>query len=253
MQAHELMLIGRKESYVIRVLLKKLTDAGMRAFFTEADVNRISESLERASSVVYYMETGETISPDILVFLKDRLHEEGLRLSLIGEGAELQKQKSAIPGDLLLETFQRPLDYEKFIATMSLHIEKVASGEYRKSVMVVDDDPTFLSLVRDWLKDTYKVYIANSGLQAIKLLVKNKVDLILLDHEMPVTSGPQVLKMLRNDEDTKDIPVIFLTGKSDRESVMEVMGLKPEGYLLKSIGREEVVKKLEEYFKSRMP
>jgi CheY-like chemotaxis protein len=90
--------------------------------------------------------------------------------------------------------------------------------------------------------------MVNSGLQAIKFLGKNKVDLILLDHEMPVTSGPQVLEMLRSDEETKSIPVMFLTGKSDKNSVMEVVALKPEGYFLKTIEKEELLEKLQEFF-----
>ena len=90
--------------------------------------------------------------------------------------------------------------------------------------------------------------MVGSGLQALKFLGKNKVDLILLDHEMPVTSGPKVLEMLRSDDETKDIPVMFLTGKSDKESVMEVVSLKPEGYFLKNITREELLEKLNEYF-----
>ena len=98
------------------------------------------------------------------------------------------------------------------------------------------------------MKGTYKVSMANSGLQAIKFLGKNKVDLILLDHEMPVTSGPQVLEMLRSEEETKDIPVMFLTGKSDKESVMAVVALKPEGYFLKTITKEELLEKLAEFF-----
>ena len=112
----------------------------------------------------------------------------------------------------------------------------------------VDDDPDYLSLVREWLKGTYKVAMANSGLQAIKWLGKNKADLILLDYEMPVTSGPQVLEMLRNDSETKNIPVMFLTGKSDKESVMAVVALKPEGYFLKNIQRGELLEKLQEFF-----
>jgi CheY-like chemotaxis protein len=90
--------------------------------------------------------------------------------------------------------------------------------------------------------------MANSGLQAIKWLGKNSVDLILLDHEMPITSGPQVLEMLRSDEETKDIPVMFLTGKSDKESVMAVVALRPEGYFLKTIQKAELLEKLEEFF-----
>ena len=74
-----------------------------------------------------------------------------------------------------------------------------------------------------------------SGIQALKWLGKNKADLILLDHEMPVTSGPKVLEMLRSEEDTKNIPVMFLTGKGDKDSVMAVVALRPEGYFLKNI------------------
>ena len=74
------------------------------------------------------------------------------------------------------------------------------------------------------------------------------MDLILLDHEMPVTSGPQVLEMLRSDPETRSIPVIFLTGKSDRESVMAVVNLKPEGYFLKTIDKKELLSNLSKFF-----
>ncbi len=112
----------------------------------------------------------------------------------------------------------------------------------------MDDDPTYLGLVREWLRSKYKVAMATSGLQAIKWLGKNKADLILLDYEMPVTTGPQVLEMLRSEEETKKIPVIFLTGKGDKKSVMAVVALKPEGYFLKNIERKELLDNLEEFF-----
>ena len=74
------------------------------------------------------------------------------------------------------------------------------------------------------------------------------MDLILLDHEMPVTSGPQVLEMLRSDSETSNIPVIFLTGKGDKESVMAVVALRPDGYFLKGIQKNELLEKLQEFF-----
>ena len=86
-----------------------------------------------------------------------------------------------------------------FTDTVTEYFSKEEMGEFKKSVLIVDDDPQYLTLVREWLKSDYKVSMANSGLQAIKWLGKNKVDLILLDYEMPVTSGPQVLEMLRSD------------------------------------------------------
>ena len=54
--------------------------------------------------------------------------------------------------------------------------------------------------------------------------------------------------MLRSDDETKIIPVMFLTGKSDKESVMAVVSLKPEGYFLKTIQKDELLEKLGEFF-----
>ena len=130
-----------------------------------------------------------------------------------------------------------------------MHSLEVSEGVNKKSILIVDDDPNYMSLIREWLKDSYKVSMATSGLRAMKWLgAENKVDLILLDYEMPVTDGPQVLEMLRSDEETKHIPVIFLTGRGDKESVMSVMSLKPQGYLLKTISRAELLDKLSAFF-----
>ncbi len=140
------------------------------------------------------------------------------------------------------------MDNGEYVEAVSGFVKKMEAGDYKKSILIVDDDPNYLSLVREWLRGTYKVSMANSGLQALKWLGKNKADLILLDHEMPVTSGPQVLEMLRSDEETRDIPVIFLTGKSDKNSVMAVVALRPEGYFLKTVSREELLNKLKDFF-----
>ena len=128
------------------------------------------------------------------------------------------------------------------------YYNSAASEKLKKSILIVDDDPNYMGVVREWLKDTYKVSMANSGLRAIKWLGSNSVDLILLDYEMPVTDGPQVLEMLRADEDTKNIPVFFLTGRDDKESVMAVVNLKPEGYILKTVGKDDLVGKLKLFF-----
>ena len=57
-----------------------------------------------------------------------------------------------------------------------------------------------------------------------------------------------MLEMIRSELSTTSIPVIFLTSKGDRESVMEVLKLKPEGYLLKTMTPGEIMKALEEFF-----
>ena len=85
-------------------------------------------------------------------------------------------------------------------------------------------------------------------MNALQMLVNTEVDLILLDYEMPVIKGPQILEMLRSETHTKDIPVMFLTSNSDRESIISVMSLNPVNYLLKSLPRSEIFAKIKEFF-----
>ena len=85
-------------------------------------------------------------------------------------------------------------------------------------------------------------------MEAITWLAGNTPDLILLDYEMPITPGPQVLQMIQSSAKTADIPIIFLTGKDDKESIMAVLALKPAGYLLKSIDKAGLKKALDDFF-----
>ena len=103
--------------------------------------------------------------------------------------------------------------------------------------------------VYEWLKNDYHVGMAASGVQAISYLARNKADLILLDYEMPVANGPQVLEMLKSDTETGNIPVMFLTGHGDVNSVLSVVGLKPADYLLKTIDKITLLNKLKDFFK----
>ena len=103
-------------------------------------------------------------------------------------------------------------------------------------------------MVREWIKDFYNVGVVTAGMQAITYLMKNKVDLILLDYEMPIVDGPQVFQMLKSEPELENIPVVFLTGVGTREGVARVMELKPNGYILKSTTREDLLKSLKAQF-----
>lgn len=248
MADNRMIVIGEKESFIVRVLIGKAHDAGIDCEYVPFVVNEIAKKLEGTSLITLYMEEDSLPPEEIIHFLNDKMDEKSMQMVIIGEQRDIQKIGDHIPENLIYSVFSRPVDNAKYISTISEYIKKMRMGEFRKSILVVDDDPNYLGLVREWLKDSYKVFMANSGLQAIKWLGKNTVDLILLDHEMPITSGPQVLEMLRSDEETKGIPVMFLTGKSDKESVMAVVALKPEGYFLKTIQKEELLEKLNEFF-----
>ena len=102
--------------------------------------------------------------------------------------------------------------------------------------------------VKGWLEDRYQVILANSGTMAIKYLATNRPDLVLLDYEMPVIDGRQVFEMIRSESEFSDIPVIFLTSKNDKESIMSVVALKPAGYLLKSMEPAKIVQEVDDFF-----
>ncbi len=248
MNKNRIIVTGERESFIVRVLVKKAADCGAQSSFVKCTIDDINAKLDDVALVVLYMEDDQPPKDNVLHYLIERMEEEGIKMIAIGQAPDIKHIERAVPADLIYHTYTRPVDNEAFAKTVSEYFDKIRSGEFKKSILIVDDDAQYLSLVREWLKGTYKVSMANSGLQAIKLLGKNKVDLILLDHEMPVTSGPQVLEMLRSDPETSSIPVMFLTGKGDKESVMSVVSLKPEGYFLKNIQKDELLEKLAEYF-----
>lgn len=248
MSDSRIMMTGAKETFLVRALVKKVKDAGIDCVFIPWNINDINSAWDGTELVIIYMDIGEMIDEKVLHFLIDKLSENGVQMIPMGEKEDIHYLCDHIPGDMIYKTFTRPIDNGKFINTVTELFEKIEAGDFKKTILIVDDDPNYLGLVREWLKGTYKVAMANSGLQAIKWLGKNKADLILLDYEMPVTSGPQVLEMLRSDEETKNIPVIFLTGKGDKESVMAVLSLKPDGYFLKSITKEDLMGKLADHF-----
>ena len=97
----------------------------------------------------------------------------------------------------------------------------------------------------------YEVSEAESGVAAIRVITLNRPDLVLLDYEMPVCDGAQTLQMFRSEKSFEDLPVIFLTGKADPESVKKVMSLKPAGYLLKFLKPEEIKKEIDGFLRRK--
>ena len=122
----------------------------------------------------------------------------------------------------------------------------------KKRILVVDDEPIMLRNIKTWLGNDFEVSLVNSGETALQFLDMHPVDLVLLDYKMPAMSGAMVLKRIRDSENLKHLPVIFLTAQNDRESIMSVMHLKPEGYILKSRSPEEIKQAVIDYFKNRI-
>lgn len=127
-----------------------------------------------------------------------------------------------------------------------------SNSRERKLVLVVDDEPILLRTIKGWLDDEFEVTIVNSGEMALHFLQRGTTDLVLLDYKMPEMDGPTVLWHIRTEKRTKALPVMFLTAAADRESVLNVVKLKPNGYILKTKSPEEIKAAVRSFFSERV-
>ena len=123
--------------------------------------------------------------------------------------------------------------------------ERTDSRFRRKQILVVDDDTEQLINIKEQLEEFYNVTPVKSGEAAFKFLSKRKPDLILLDYIMPDMDGPRVIRELHESVEYRDIPVIFLTGLSEKNIVINALiELKPQGYVVKPAKKSELIAKI---------
>lgn len=126
-----------------------------------------------------------------------------------------------------------------------------AIAKSKKKILVVDDSEFILEMMQKLFSNDYEVSTATSGLSAFRSITLCRPDLVLLDYEMPVCKGNQILEMIRSEKEFADIPIIFLTSKVDRESVKKVIDLKPQGYLSKALAPEMIKNEVNLFFEKR--
>ncbi len=245
------LIVSTAETFLVKGLASKLSEIGVDVDYSTTKIKNIRPYAEGATYFILYMDESVKELADVMVFLNDVCTEKEKKIILIGTRIEYEAVMANLNPKNVLEWFERPLDMNVFIQRMQDYMDAAAVEARKKVILIVDDDVTYMRMIADWLKGTYRIGVANSGAQAIAWLAKNEADLILLDYEMPITSGPQVLEMLRNEAATSAVPVMFLTGKGDRQSIMNVLSLRPADYLLKTIDRKTLLKKLEKYFLSK--
>lgn len=242
-----IMIVAQGQGFLVSSFQSHLSGMNYEVSFVEPDVAAISKVTAAVDAVIVYADEELLECQKALVYLADRVTEENTPVFLVGSENDVSELKQSMPAKLVLKTFLRPIDVRKVSQDIDGAIKEYHESR-RKKVLVVDDSGAMLRNVKGWLEDKYQVILANSGMMAIKYLTQSRPDLILLDYEMPVCDGKQVLEMIRSEQDFSDVPVIFLTSKDDRESVLNIMELKPNGYLLKTLSPEQIVESVDKFF-----
>lgn len=157
----------------------------------------------------------------------------------------------AIAPHLLESSIGTPIEADNAMDEVKEYLKKRETAGNKPRVLVVDDSMTVRQHMGKLLSEDYDITLAESSIAAIRSITLNKPDLVLLDYEMPVCDGRQTLEMIRSDQALADIPVIFLTGRSDPESVKKVKALKPAGYLLKNLEPAAIKENIDAFFEKK--
>lgn len=115
------------------------------------------------------------------------------------------------------------------------------SKEQKRVVLIVDDQPQNLQLAASVLNPLYRLILADSGEKALALSSKKRPDIVLLDMMMPGMSGLEVCQRLKSNPDTRDIPVIFVTAKTEEKDILKAYEVGGIDYIQKPFRTNELL------------
>ena len=246
--ASDLLLLSSASSILVDSIREKFHEAGYTMDEAAFDIDAIRDAWGHRQAVVICF-VDNTVQAKTLVYINDLQDSDPRDFILIGSVEELHEVEHFISEEAVSAKFVRPVDVNEVVTAVEEFLKNPVTK--KKHIALCDDDRAYRKLITHFLSPSYDVENSESGMELLSQVVKRKPDLILLDYEMPVADGPMVLKMLRADASTAEIPVIFLTGNSDRKSVMEVLSPKPEGYLLKSMPGPEIKLNIDAFFRKK--
>lgn len=112
-------------------------------------------------------------------------------------------------------------------------------------ILAVDDNSISLAAIEQELKRDYEVIPVNSGERALQYLKRERPNLILMDIQMAQKSGIETLREMRGMDRCRDIPVIMLTSKQDKASVVESSKLGVFDYVIKPFKGDDLLRRIE--------
>jgi len=119
----------------------------------------------------------------------------------------------------------------------------------KKLVVLVDDNPATLQSEMNIMSVNYRVATSPSAVKLFEFLEENDPDIIILDIDMPEIDGFQVIQALKFRQDTKNIPVIFLTGKANPDDELKGLTLGAVDYITKPFQPTVLLKRIEMHLK----
>jgi CheY-like chemotaxis protein len=122
----------------------------------------------------------------------------------------------------------------------------------KSKILIVDDLRFFLDVQRSMLSQVdCDILTARSGLEALKIIKKEKPQLVLLDYEMPDMKGNKACEIIKNDPRYKDIPIIIISSRPGEKTRAECIGAGADDYLTKPVDQKELIEAVSKLLKVR--
>ncbi len=131
-------------------------------------------------------------------------------------------------------------------------LDNEADADKRKHILLVDNDDEIYNDMKSIIGDRYRVSAAGTELQAMRMLEKDRPDMMFLSYEMPLCEGRIMLEMIRNDEELRKLPVVFLTKIAEKRNIASIIRLKPAGCILKPLDKEMVTRIIEKCMDAKL-
>ncbi|MGM0441276.1 MAG: response regulator [Elusimicrobiota bacterium] len=122
-----------------------------------------------------------------------------------------------------------------------------------KKILLVDDNPSIRRIGKFMLEKNYEVISSSDGQDGVDTAKKELPDLILMDVQMPEMNGIEATKAIKAHPETKNIPVIIVSGQGKETEVMEGMQAGVEDYVVKPFDAEDLNRKIKKYIGSETP
>ena len=177
----KIVLITCQSSIIVKGLENKLKGFGCEVLTIGDDVSDIEAHISGADLFMYYLPVDGLDDPVIMrehdfVRIIDLLKDK--KLILIGENRDHNRYLEAAPDIAKKVWIDKPVDFSVLEDKVSGLLQEKEEEHVKRSILIVDDDPAYAKMIREWIRDQYNVNIVTAGMHAIKFLTKNMVDLI---------------------------------------------------------------------------
>lgn len=235
-----------------------ITDAVSKTLIKKNQIIRSSLMMEEFQVVF------ENEDPDIVVIcLQTATMEQIAQLVKKNKEIDLIKKEIVIIGDeKQRQMFQtvavrfQPLEWslERDLSGLMDKIDEVMRNNpmyeelYLKRILIVDDDVREGEYLKTILQGEYDSILSDNGIEVVHLLTTMKIDGAIISHDLDTMSGKQIYQKIRSMKSYENLPMFFMTGNRSKDVIMDCVGLKPQGLLIKPLTQKDVLEALHKIF-----